>query len=172
MGQLHAVNGVIDILLPILRLGLHKTLMDGQSHQSHAIHKRVPLELPQVIHLFTGHLHVQHIHPLHAQFCGVVDYLFDGIFVARKMPIGIGRQRELVALGAFGWGRSGRGGNRQERTGRRRSGTAGKKLASIKISHAPVKAAGGKKSSQGNGPYVMSQWIMGGPVGGVGPAAK
>ena len=60
------MNGVIDILLAIRRLGFHKALVNGQAHQAHAIEKRVPLELAQVRRLFLGHLHVQNVHALHA----------------------------------------------------------------------------------------------------------
>ena len=99
MRQLHTMDGVINILLPIRRLRSHESLMNGQANQPHAIYKRMPLELAQIFGPFTGHLHVQHIYTLHAQFGRVIDHFFDRIFVPRKMPVGIGGQRQLVARG-------------------------------------------------------------------------
>ena len=45
MRQLHAMDSVINILLPIRHFRLHEPLMNRQADQPNAIHERVPLEL-------------------------------------------------------------------------------------------------------------------------------
>ncbi len=87
--QFDAVQRVIDLLAPLLCIGRHEILVDGELNQVQPVAERRPLELVQVGNRFPAHLPVQNFHAVEFHPSGVLNHALDWVLVALEMPVGI-----------------------------------------------------------------------------------
>ena len=97
--QLDALLRVRDIALPHFRIGVDKVLMDRQADQVDTVLESMPLEFLQITVVLGVHLPVQDVHPFDTQPGRLVDHRLDGDFWIAKMPVRVGRNAQLDALG-------------------------------------------------------------------------
>ena len=89
MGQVDAVERVVDVLLTLLRLGPYKVLMDAQVVDVEAQTKGMAFELLQIGRRIRLHLTMEDLYAVQPQFRRFIHDSFDGHPLRQKMPIGI-----------------------------------------------------------------------------------
>jgi len=97
--QVDALLRVLNVFVAHSGIGIDKVLVNRQADQVDAVRERVPLELLQIAVVLRVHLPVEDVHPFDTKPRRLVDHRLDGHLRVAEMPVRIGRNAELDALG-------------------------------------------------------------------------
>lgn len=90
MGQIDAVDRVVDMLLTFFGALPDKILVDAQIVDVETQVEGVALEFLKVAALFTGQLTLKDFNPMQAQAVGRIQDSFDRGFFWEEVPVGVG----------------------------------------------------------------------------------
>ena len=99
VSQVDALLRVLDVFIAHGGIGIDEILMDRQADQVDAIGERMSFKLLQIAVVLRVHLPVENVHPLDAKPGRLVDHCLDGHFRVAEMPVRVGRDAKLDALG-------------------------------------------------------------------------
>ena len=98
-GELDAVLRVVDVLLPLGRVGMHEVLVDREHGQGEAVAEGRLLEAVHVGRRLVRHLPVQDLDALEAEGRRLLDHLLDRVLLRLEVPVGVGGDREADPRG-------------------------------------------------------------------------
>src|SRR5262245_53348723 len=98
VSELDAMNRVIDILLPLGRIGIKKSLMDRQTAQIEAEKKGPAFEFLKILVGFVRHLTMQEFDSVEAHVGGEINARLQApILLILELPKGVGGQGNAIA---------------------------------------------------------------------------